>query len=165
MPSLSTLALQIGEALMMVAVIILLTRIAGLRSFSKMSGFDFAITVAMGSVLASVVVGTQTSVVVGVVALAALFGVQAIVAQMRMRWSGAERLLDNAPLLIMKDGEILEENMRQAEMTRSDLIAKLREANVLRIQDVRAVVAETTGDVSVLHGDSLEDDLLEGVRS
>ena len=50
-------------------------------------------------------------------------------------------------------------------MTRSDVLAKLREANVLAMTDVRAVVLETTGDISVLHGDAQVDDiLLAGVR-
>jgi uncharacterized membrane protein YcaP (DUF421 family) len=52
-------------------------------------------------------------------------------------------------------------------MTRSELRAKLREANVLEWSQIRAVVLETTGDVSVLHGDEggtpLDPSLLEGV--
>ena len=49
-------------------------------------------------------------------------------------------------------------------MARSDLVAKLREANVLDLKQVRAVVLETTGDVSVLHGDVLDEILVENVK-
>ena len=46
-------------------------------------------------------------------------------------------------------------------------MAKLREANVFELSEVKAVVLETTGDISVLHSDSkkkIEDCLLEGVK-
>ena len=46
-----------------------------------------------------------------------------------------------------------------------DLRAKLREANVIHMGQVRAVVFETTGDVSVLHGgDGIDGALIGGVR-
>ena len=77
----------------------------------------------------------------------------------------AAQAMDNAPLLIMQDGEVLEENLNAAKMTRADLMAKLREANVLQLRDVRAVVFEQTGDVSVLHGDAdVDGEILQGVR-
>lgn len=37
------------------AALIIFTRFAGLRSFSKLSSFDFAVTVAVGSVIATTV--------------------------------------------------------------------------------------------------------------
>ena len=65
----------------------------------------------------------------------------------------------------MEDGAFLDHNLTMAKLTRADLLGKLREANVLRLDEVRAVVFEPTGDISVLHGDrTVQDDLLEGVR-
>ncbi|MFQ6552429.1 DUF421 domain-containing protein [Aestuariibius insulae] len=161
-----TFGTAILDAAVMVAVLVILTRLAGLRSFSKMSGFDFAITVAMGSVLASVVVSGSTGIWAGTSALIALFAVQWVVARARVTSERVRKTLDNAPLLIMDGDTMLEENMRTAEISRGDLLAKLREANVTQLAQVRAVVFEQTGDVSVLHrsdGD-LDEVLLEGVR-
>jgi uncharacterized membrane protein YcaP (DUF421 family) len=64
------------------------------------------------------------------------------------------------------DGDaILRGNLNRARMTVEELNGKLREANVLNYGQVRAVVLETTGDVSVLHGDGdLDPDLLRDVR-
>lgn len=47
---------------------------------------------------------------------------------------------------------MLHENLKKARLTENDVLAKLREANVLQFSDVRAVILEATGDVSVLHG-------------
>lgn len=161
--SLSGLWLIVVSAVAIVATTITYTRIVGLRTFSKMSSFDFAITVAIGSLMASVTL-QGSSLLAGIVALATLIGVQVVIAAVRQR-TGFQRVVDNQPLLLMVDGEYLHDNLRRARVTQDDVRAKLREANVLGYDQVRAVVLETTGDVSVLHGDRVPDpDLLQGVR-
>jgi len=68
----------------------------------------------------------------------------------------------------MDGSEILRENLKYARIEKTQLIAKLREANVIDYSQVRAVVLESTGDISVLHSSDdnveLNNDLLEGVR-
>lgn len=162
------LALVVASTLGIYVSLIVLTRLAGLRSFSKLSGFDFAITVAVGSVVATVLIAEDPPLAQGVMALAALYAVQIGVAIARNRSDRVAGWVDNEPLLIMDHQEILDENLRKGQMTRADLFAKLREANVLRLEEVRAVVMESTGDVSVLHtepgGVEPDPQLLEGVR-
>ena len=70
------IALIALSAFSMYVAVILLTRLAGVRSFSKMSGFDFAVTVAIGSVLASVILAKDPPIANGVAALIVLFGLQ-----------------------------------------------------------------------------------------
>ena len=55
----------------------------------------------------------------------------------------------------MRDGVFREHDMARTGVSHDDVMAKLRSANVLAMQDVRAVVLETTGDISVLSGDRL----------
>src|SRR5699024_11705731 len=59
--------------------VIIFTRIIGLRSFSKMSSFDFAITIAIGALVANVIVSPQISYLQGVVALASLYSLHVFV--------------------------------------------------------------------------------------
>ncbi|MFP4228701.1 MAG: DUF421 domain-containing protein [Salinivenus sp.] len=139
------------SAVALYGLLILYTRLVGLRSFSKMSGFDFAITIAIGSVLASVTLWQKPTLSEGAIALGTLFGLQFVVGTLRKRVPGLARLIDNAPLLLMDGTDVLSDNLRRANMTEADLRAKLREANVTRLEQVRAVVMESTGDVTVLH--------------
>lgn len=149
--------------------VVTLTRIAGLRSFSKISSFDFAVTVAIGSILASTLVAEDPPLLQAAVGLTSLYAVQMGVAILRRRSAGVRRAVDNTPLLLMDGPRILSENLDRARITEEDLRAKLREANVLQLDEVRAVVLESTGDVSVLHGppegSKLDPRLLEGVRN
>lgn len=149
------------SSLVVYLAVILLVRLNGLRSFSKMSSFDFAVTVAIGSLLASVA-ATATSLTNGVIAVAAIILFQRLVAIARRR-TGIEKMVDNQPTLLMARAEMIEENMRNARVTPADLRAKLRAANITDLSQVQAVVMETTGDVSVLSGRSLDPALLEGV--
>lgn len=130
--------------------IIAFTRIAGLRSFSQMSAFDFAMTIALGTIFASTVLSADPPVLRGLVGLFGLYACQAAIALGR-RKKAIKRLVDNQPRLLMVNGELITDALLASRMTEDDLRAKLREANVLQYHQVRAVVLETTGDVSVLH--------------
>ena len=161
----SIIAICITAVFIYLAVIIF-TRIAGKRSFSKMSSFDFAMTVAIGSILASTILSKSVSLIEGTVGLAMVYLLQIAVASLR-RSTHIEKLVDNSPMLLMDKTEILHENLKKARVTEADLRSKLREANVLEISQVRAVVFEATGDISVLHTKDenvdLEDWLMDGV--
>ncbi len=101
-----------------VAAIILLVRLNGLRSFSKMSSFDFALTVAAASILATMMTTTKSP-APELLAFLALFLSRYAISLTRQCFRGAERLTDTPPLLLMYEG--------------------------------------------VLHGETLDDDLLKGV--
>ena len=157
---------QVGFVLLsavgMLAGIILYVRIIGLRSFSKMSSFDFAVTVAMGSLLAAVTL-SGSSLADGLVGAGALLATQTAVAYGRVHF-GASAVVDNQALLLMAGPRMLEDNMRRARVTADDLRAKLRQANIQRYDQIRYVVFETTGDVSVVQGEgALERDILADV--
>lgn len=145
--------------------LLLLTRITGLRSFSKMSGFDFAITVAIGSVIASTLLAKQPSLLVGAFGLAVLYAIQYAVSRVRRATLALEHLVDNKPLLVMAGEKVLSQHLDQARMTEDDLRSKLRKAGVTHPSQVLAVVFETTGDVSVVQQrDEVDPWMFDGVR-
>lgn len=144
----------------------LLIRVNGLRTLSKMTNFDFVTTVAFGSLLAGAAQVSEWSAFLQT--LAAMIGLslaQAATAFLRRRSDTAADVIGNQPCLIMRDGEFDEDALRANNVRREDMIAKLREANVLQLKEVRAAILETTGDVSVLHGQAeIDETLLEDVR-
>jgi uncharacterized membrane protein YcaP (DUF421 family) len=149
-------------------VVIALHRLNGLRSFAKITGFDFAMTVAVGSALAATMMSKDPPMLRAALAIGTLFVLQKIVARLR-RFGTAEQIFDNTPVLLVDNGEILWEALDEVDLTEEDLRAKLRQSSVLRLEDVRAVVLETTGDMSIIqsHGDektAFNDWLLDGVR-
>tara|TARA_R100001480_G_scaffold98374_2_gene102795 strand:- start:145 stop:675 length:531 start_codon:yes stop_codon:yes gene_type:complete len=147
-------------------LIIAYTRIFGLKSFSKMTGFDFINTVAIGNLLAMSIGTGSPKLLLGAIIIALLYLMNYLITLFQFKSNVAQKMLDNSPVLLMLDGVILEENIEKCKVTKDELRGKLREANVLKMSQVKAVILETTGDVSVLHSDQdmeIEDFLLADV--
>ena len=158
----------LGGCIILFVVIIILTRIMGLRSFAKFTVYDFAFTVAIGSIISSILT-SSTSIVQGSVAIAGLLVITYFASMFRRKSEWFESITSNSPLLLMDGKNILHQNLKKARLQESQLTAKLREANVLNLDQVKAVVLESTGDISVLHAsddDEAFDEelLLRGVK-
>ncbi|NEN24219.1 DUF421 domain-containing protein [Cryomorpha ignava] len=143
--------ITIFSTILIYTAVIVLTRINGLRTFAKMSSFDFAITIAIGSLIASTMLLEEQSVAKGVLALIVLLLLQAIIAHMRRKSDKLEQIITNTPVLLMEGKKVLYENLEATRVSEADLFAKLRAANVSHFDQVLVVVLETTGDISVLH--------------
>ena len=156
----------LAKGLITVARVVGLSRLNGLRSFAKLSSFDFAITVATGSVLATALV-SEGDFGPALAAIVVLFLLQALISRVRVRVKPFREAVDNTPLLLMEDGAFLEPNMKGAQIARSDVLAKLRQSGAIERTKIRAVVLETTGDISVIYaapGEELAEGLLDEVR-
>ncbi|MGC1514741.1 MAG: YetF domain-containing protein [Maribacter sp.] len=159
--SLITMAKMLFAAICIYLYIILITRLAGKRTFAKMTSLDFAVTIAMGSILADAVNKPVSNLFPALMSLALLAGLQVLFSKILSKSNSAQKILTNTPILLMKDGQIFEENLKKALVSKADLMGKLREANVLQLSQVKAVIFETTGDVSVLHTtDNIEIDTI-----
>ncbi len=86
----------------------------------------------------------------GIVGLGAIYLLQIIIAIGR-RNKTIRKIVDNSPLLLMDGEKIIDDNLRKARVSEGDLRSKLREANVTQLSQIKAVIFETTGDISVLH--------------
>jgi len=73
--------------------------------------------------------------------------------------SGTELIAILCSATLVAGSTILDENLRRANVTRNDLYGKLREANAFKFDQIKAVIFESTGDVSVIHGS--EDKILD----
>ncbi|GAA0871091.1 DUF421 domain-containing protein [Gangjinia marincola] len=143
-------AVFLGAIIMYIALIAF-TRIFGLKSFSKMTGFDFINTIAIGNIFAMAIGTGDPKILIGIVIIGLLYLFNYLITYIQYKSNTAQKVLDNKPVLLMRNGELLKENIEQCKVTIDEIRGKLREANVLELSQVRAMVLETTGDVSVLH--------------
>jgi uncharacterized membrane protein YcaP (DUF421 family) len=146
--------------------VILYTRISGKRSFAKMSSFDFAMTVAVGSIIATTILSDSVNLIKGAFGLLMVYLLQLIAAYLR-RYNWFSKLIDNQPTLVMRGTTLLHENMKKVKITEKDIRAKLREANVTKLQNIQAVVFETTGNLVVIHNtnaDQIDPYILQDVQ-
>ncbi|MGF1549779.1 MAG: DUF421 domain-containing protein [Sphingomonadaceae bacterium] len=132
------------------AGLIVILRVAGKRSLSKLNAFDFVVTVALGSTLATVLLSKEVSLAEGVLALALLAGLQYLVTRLSLGFSWFRGLVRSDPALLVEKGRYLEEMMKRERVTRGELDQAIRNEGIGRIEDVDAVVLETDGSFSVI---------------
>lgn len=131
------------------AVVIFL-RLTGKRTLSKWNAFDFIVTVALGSTLASSILSKDTAILEGVVGLILLMGLQFAVTWLSVRSSTVRNLLKSQPTLLLYEGRFHREAMRRERVTESEVRAALRSSGVSAVEHAAAVVLETDGNFSVI---------------
>ena len=146
------------------ASLILVLRLAGKRSLAKLNAFDFVVTVALGSTLATVLLTKDVALAEGLLAFAMLAGLQWAVSRLSVAWPSFRRAVRNEPTLLCENGQFRTQAMKDERVTRSEMEAAIRNAGIGRLEDVAAVVLETDGSMSVIRGSDQAPDLLSNVR-
>ena len=146
--------------------LMLFTRLMGLRSFSKLSSHDFAMTVGIGSILASTVLSDEPSLLQGLCAVAVLFVIQGVVSVIRRKIKPLKALIDNQAIILMAHGEYFPDNLQEANLSTSDVQEVLRKNGIKSKTEVFAVIMETTGDMSVVKNSEVTPDrsLFDDIR-
>lgn len=130
--------------------LLIAVRASGKRALGKLNAFDLVVTVALGSVLASVAVSPSVTLASGAVAFAVLVGLQYVIAFLSTRLGWFQSVVKARPTLMVLDGELRPEAMDRQRVTRSEILQVLRQNGVASVEDAAAVVLETDGNFSVL---------------
>ncbi|SDX06273.1 DUF421 domain-containing protein [Nitrosomonas communis] len=148
-----------------VALIILL-RISGKRTLSKMNAFDFIVTIALGSTLATVLLNKSVSLADGVLALFLLIGLQFLITFFSVRSKKVSKLVKSMPTLLVYKGDLLQDAMRKERVNADEIYAMLREKGISSIQDVDAVILETDGSLTIINCiENLKSDVMQSVKA
>lgn len=130
--------------------LVLLLRISGKRTLSKMNAFDLIVTVALGSTLATVLLSSSVALVEGLLAFALLIFLQFAVTWLSVRSSTFRAFVKNEPKLLFYEGKFVREAMRAERMTEEEVEAAVREQGIADFDKVGAAVLETDGSVTVV---------------
>jgi len=130
--------------------LVVLLRVTGKRTLSKMNAFDLIVTVALGSILATVLLAKDVALVDGVVAFALLIGLQFGITWLSVRSPMVSRLVKATPTLLLYRGELLHDALRRTRVVEAEVLAALRESGYASPQHIEAVVLETDGTFSVI---------------
>jgi uncharacterized membrane protein YcaP (DUF421 family) len=130
--------------------LVILLRISGKRTLTKLNAFDLIVTVALGSTLATVLLSKDVSLAEGVVALALLIALQFVITWLSVRSERFQRLIKAEPALLLHRGRFVERAMRAERITREEVLAAMRASGIAEVSTVAAVVLETDGTISII---------------
>ncbi|KRW66103.1 hypothetical protein AO741_12755 [Pseudomonas sp. TTU2014-105ASC] len=130
--------------------LVLLLRLSGRRTLSKMNAFDLVVTVALGSTFATILLNRDVSLAEGVLALALLIGLQYAVTWSSVRAAWIRKLVTGEPALLFYRGGFLGDALRAARVTEDEVRAAVRSQGLAALDGIEAVVMETDGSFSVI---------------
>jgi uncharacterized membrane protein YcaP (DUF421 family) len=140
-------------------LLIFLLRAFGKRTLSKMNAFDFVVTIALGSTLATVMLSKDVSLMDGVLAFFLLIFLQFIITYLSAHSKTISDLVKSTPALLVYKGEMLRAMMKKERIAEDEIYAILREKGVGSLEEVDAVVLETDGSLTVIKQvDSINND-------
>lgn len=130
--------------------LVILLRVYGKRSLSKMNAFDFIVTVALGSSLATVALNKNVALVDGLLAFFLLLLLQYIITWLSVRVKMVKNLVTSQPSLLLYKGELFERAMKKERITLEELHSVARENGFQNLESVDAIVLESTGDIVII---------------
>ncbi len=139
----------VSTVLIYLSVVVAL-RLGERRTLAEMSTFDFAVAVAVGSIIGRVSTARSPTYVQGLAALVTLLLTHHIITFGRARSEWVRRWVERPARVVLRDGEILASQLRSEHLTEEDLMRKLRERDVHALDEVELVVVEARGGFSVL---------------
>jgi uncharacterized membrane protein YcaP (DUF421 family) len=136
------------RALFAFVFVFLITRLIGRRELSSLEPFDLILLVVLGDLIQQGVTQSDMS-FTGAVLASGTFAVMVLaISYLGFRFRRLEPLLDPQPLIVVQDGEVIEQNLRKERMTFGELLAEARMQQIGSLDEVRWAVLESNGRIS-----------------
>ncbi|MFL2101026.1 DUF421 domain-containing protein [Desemzia sp. FAM 23991] len=146
-------------------LILLVLRISGKRTLSKMNSFDFIVTVALGSVLGSILTSQDIALVDGILAFGLLVLLQFITSWLSVRSDFFSQLIKSSPKLLYYDGQFNRFSMKKERVPEKEILQAVRSNGYASLDEVRAVILETDGTFSVISNSSNEKPTISSLKN
>lgn len=131
-------------------LLITLLRLTGKRTLSKLNAFDLVVTVALGSVLATLILNKETPLIEGLTAMAVLVVLQLVVTWTTVRRPELRRLVRADPALLLAGGRLRPDTLKAERVTEDEVLQAIRDAGGGGFADADAVFLQSDGSLAVV---------------
>ncbi len=128
----------------------LLVRLMGKRELGQMTPFELIVLVVIGDLIQQGVTQNDFSLTGAVIAVSTIAFWALVFSWLSYLSPRAERLLEGEPRVIIRDGELLEANLRRSRLTRSEIESEMRLAGIARMRDIAWGILEPRGKFSFI---------------
>ncbi len=132
------------------AFIILAVRIMGKRQISDMQASELVITLVISDIVAIPMQDVEQPLLSGILPIVVLVSLEIIVSILMLKSDKFRTLICGHPVIIVKDGKVLENQLRRLRISYEDLYSLLRQQEVFDIKSIKYAIVETNGSVSLL---------------
>lgn len=129
--------------------LLIFTRILGKQQVSQLTFFDYIIGITVGSIAADII-DFDRNLLLQLLGLASWMGLAFLLQIITLKSRKMGKLIDSDPVVVIKNGKVLEQNMSKMRYKTKELFEQLRLKGAFNLADVEFAVLETNGDLSVL---------------
>lgn len=130
--------------------IIFLIRISGKRTLATMNGFDFIITIAIGSAFGRILTAQNIPIAEAITAFALLVILQTMVSWIKMKSPKFGDIITAPPSLLFYQGRFIHENLKKERINEDEVKSAVRQQKVGSMEEIEAVIFESTGSFSII---------------
>lgn len=148
-----------AKAALIYTTALLALRAGERRTLAQWTAIDFATAVAMGAIIGRTALARQQSWLTGAVAVVVLVTVHRLVSALRFTGLGG-KLVDHRVRVLVVDGELRRRELRRCAVTENDLFAHLRERGHFDLANIRYVLYETKGALTIVPSEAAQSALV-----
>jgi len=130
--------------------VVLAIRLFGKKELAQLSVIDLVFILLISNSVQNAMVGSDTSLVGGMLAAGSLFVVNFILKYFLFRSKRFTRLVQGNPVILVHHGLVIEDHLRKEEISINELEAAIREHGIESIDKVDLAVLESDGNISIL---------------
>ncbi len=138
------------RSLFTIAILFLMTRILGKKQISQLTFFEYITGIVLGDLAGFMSTDINAFFIHGFVAILVWFTVPLTLELLTLKSKWMRDWFEGKGTIFIKEGKILEDNLKKERYTADELLEQLRAKNVFRAADVEFAVLEASGDLSVL---------------
>ena len=130
-------------------ILILVIRLMGKRQIGQMEASEFVVTMLVANLASIPMQDGGIPLFSGVIPIVTVLGMELVLSGLSLQSIGFRRLLCGKPVILIENGNILQNNLRKTRVTLDELTGLLRQKDVLDIRAVQYAILETNGNLSV----------------
>ncbi len=138
------------RTVLLYAFIILAVRLMGKRQVSDMQTSELVITLIISDIAAIPMQGVEQPLLSGFLPIMVLVSLEIILSIIMLKSSKFRNIICGNPIVIIKEGKILESELKKLRISYEDLYSLLRQQEVFDVKDIKCGIVETNGSVSIL---------------
>lgn len=125
-------------------------KLLGKKQLSEMSFFEYIVGITIGAIAGSLSLNRNIPIMYGVVSLSIWIFIPFLLDYLSLKSKRIRDFVEGKETIVVKDGKILEDNLKKEHYSIENLLNQLRKKEIFRVADVEFAVLETDGDLSVL---------------
>jgi len=130
--------------------LLVILRLTGKRQVGQLAPFDLVLLLVLSNAVQNAMNGGDNSFTGGGLIVLTLITLNGIVGYATARSKRLEALIEGRPLVLVHNGNIINEAMEGQKITHHELMSALRSAGCANVRDVHFAVLENNGQISVV---------------